>query len=185
MKLVVSDAHVGLKAAISKMLKATWQRCRVRFTRNLLAHATKGQRQMVAALIGTVLAQETSEGTRAQWGLVTAQLVARFPTLRKLMEEAKYDVLPYFDFPREQWTKLLSTNTLEGLNGEAKRRSGVVRIFPNERATVRLVGALLLEQNDEWSIQRRYVMQETLASVDENAPVTLPAVANWHTQGQR
>ena len=177
-KLVVSDAHVGLKAAISKVLKATWQRWRVHFTRNVLAHATKGQRQMVAALIGTVFAQETSEAAHAQWGLVTEQLVARFPKLRKLMEEAEHDVLAYFDFPREHRTKLHSTNTLERLNGEVKRRSDVVGIFPNERAIVRLVGALLLEQNDEWSIQRRYVTLETLASVDENAPVRLPAVAN-------
>jgi putative transposase len=177
-KLVVSDAHVGLKAAISKVLKATWQRWRVHFTRNVLAHATKGQRQMVAALIGTVFAQETSEAAHAQWGLVTEQLVARFPKLRKLMEEAEHDVLAYFDFPREHRTKLHSTNTLERLNGEVKRRSDVVGIFPNERAIVRLVGALLLEQNDEWSIRRRYVTLETLASVDENAPVRLPAVAN-------
>jgi putative transposase len=177
-KLVVSDAHVGLKAAISKVLKATWQRWRVHFTRNVLAHATKGQRQMVAALIGTVFAQETSEAAHAQWGLVTEQLVARFPKLRKLMEEAEHDVLAYFDFPREHRTKLHSTNTLERLNGEVKRRSDVVGIFPNERAIVRLVGALLLEQNDEWSIRRRYVTLETLAGVDENAPVRLPAVAN-------
>jgi len=177
-KLVVSDAHVGLKAAIAKVLKATWQRCRVHFTRNVLAHATKGQRQMVAALIGTIFAQETSEAAHAQWGLVTEQLVARFPKLRKLMEEAEHDVLAYFDYPREHRTKLHSTNTLERLNGEVKRRSDVVGIFPNERAIVRLVGALLLEQNDEWSIQRRYVTLETLASVDENAPVRLPAIAN-------
>ena len=178
MKLVISDAHVGLKAAIAKVLKATWQRCRVHFTRNVLAHATKGQRQMVSALIGTIFAQDSAEAAHAQWQLVTDQLAARFPKLRGLMEEAEHDVLAYLAFPREHRTKLHSTNTLERLNGEVKRRSDVVGIFPNEAAIIRLVGALLLEQNDEWAIQRRYISLETLATLGENGEVRLPAIAN-------
>ena len=177
-KLVISDAHVGLKAAIAKVLKATWQRCRVHFTRNVLAHATKGQRQMVSALIGTIFAQDSAAAAHSQWQLVTEQLAARFPKLRGLMDEAEHDVLAYFDFPREHRTKLHSTNTLERLNGEVKRRSDVIGIFPNEAAIIRLVGALLLEQNDEWAIQRRYMSLETLATLGENGEVRLPAIAN-------
>lgn len=177
-KLVISDAHLGLKAAIAKVLKATWQRCRVHFTRNVLAHATKGQRQMVSALIGTIFAQDSAEAAHAQWQVVTDQLAARFPKLRGLMEEAEHDVLAYLAFPREHRTKLHSTNTLERLNGEVKRRSDVVGIFPTEAAIIRLVGALLLEQNDEWAIQRRYMSLETLATLGENGEVRLPAIAN-------
>jgi len=176
-KLVISDAHEGLKAAISKVLKATWQRCRVHFTRNVLAHATKGQRQMVAALIGTIFAQDSAEAAHAQWRIVTDQLVARFPKLERMMKQAEHDVLAYFDFPREHRTKLHSTNTLERLNGEVKRRSDVIGIFPNDAAIIRLVGALLLEQNDEWAIQRRYVTLETLATIGENPDIRLPAIA--------
>ena len=177
-KLVISDAHLGLKAAIAKVLKATWQRCRVHFTRNVLAHATKGQRQMVSALIGTIFAQDSAEAAHNQWLLVTDQLAARFPKLRGLMDEAEHDVLAYLDFPREHRTKLHSTNTLERLNGEVKRRSDVIGIFPNEAAIIRLVGALLLEQNDEWAIQRRYMSLETLATLGQNGEVRLPAIAN-------
>jgi putative transposase len=94
------------------------------------------------------------------------------------MDEAEHDVLAYLDFPREHRTKLHSTNTLERLNGEVKRRSDVIGIFPNEAAIIRLVGALLLEQNDEWAIQRRYMSLETLATLGENSEVRLPAIAN-------
>jgi len=176
-KLVISDAHEGLKAAIAKVLKATWQRCRVHFTRNVLAHATKGQRQMVAALIGTIFAQDSAEAAHAQWRVVTEQLVVRFPKLERMMHQAEHEVLAYFDFPREHRTKLHSTNTLERLNGEVKRRADVIGIFPNEASIIRLVGALLLEQNDEWAIQRRYVTLETLATISEDQAVRLPAIA--------
>lgn len=176
-KLVISDAHEGLKAAIAKVLKSTWQRCRVHFTRNVLAHATKGQRQMIAAVIGTIFAQDSAEAAHAQWRVATDQLVARFPKLERTMREAEHDVLAYFDFPREHRTKLHSTNTLERLNGEVKRRADVIGIFPNEAAIIRLVGALLLEQNDEWAIQRRYLTLETLATIGENPDIRLPAIA--------
>ncbi len=176
-KLVISDAHEGLKAAIAKVFKATWQRCRVHFLRNALAYATKGQRQMVFALINTIFAQETAEAAHAQWRNVTDQLRARFPQLAKMMEGAEHDVLAFMDFPREHRTKIHSTNTIERLNGEIKRRSNVVGIFPNDAAIVRLVGALLLEQNDEYAIQKRYMSLESLAPMSDNPSLRLPAIA--------
>lgn len=176
-KLVISDAHEGLKAAIAKVFKASWQRCRVHFLRNALAYATKGQRQMVFALINTIFAQETSEATHAQWRVVTDQLRARFPKLADMMEGAEHDVLAFMDFPKEHRTKIHSTNVIERLNGEIKRRSNVVGIFPNEEAIVRLVGALLLEQNDEYAIQKRYMSLESLAPMSDNPSLRVPAIA--------
>jgi putative transposase len=149
-KLVISDAHEGLKAAAAKVLKATWQRCRVHFLRNALAHAGKGQRQMVLALINTVFAQDTPESAVTQWRAVADQLRAKFPKLAVLMDEAEYDVLAFMSFPKSHRVQIHSTNPLERLNAEIKRRTNVVGIFPNEPAIMRLVGALLLEQNDEW-----------------------------------
>lgn len=175
-KLVISDAHEGLKAAITRVFKATWQRCRVHFLRNALAYATKGQRHMVFALINTIFAQETAEAAHAQWRVVVDQLRARFPKLADMMESAEHDVLAFMDFPREHRTKIHSTNTIERLNGEIKRRSDVVGIFPNEKAITRLVGALLLEQNDEYAIQKRYMSLESLAPMSDNPPLRLPAI---------
>lgn len=126
-----------------------------------LAYANKGQRQMVFALINTIFAQETAEAARTQWRTVTDQLRARFPKLADMMEEAEHDVLAFMDFPREHRTKIHSTNTIERLNGEIKRRSNIVGIFFNDAAIVRLGGALLLEQNDEYSIQKRYMSLES------------------------
>jgi putative transposase len=176
-KLVISDAHEGLKKAAAKVLGATWQRCRVHFMRNALAHASKGQRQMVAAMIRTVFAQETEKEAHRQWRIVADQLRARFPKLAALMDEAEHDVLAHMAFPKEHRAQIHSTNPLERINGEVKRRSNVVGIFPNDAAIVRLVGALLLEQNDEWTIQRRYMSLETLAGLGENRAVRLPAIA--------
>jgi putative transposase len=176
-KLVISDAHEGLKAAASKVLRSTWQRCRVHFMRNVLAPVPKGQRRVVSALIGTIFAQETQEAAHAQWRTVSDQLRERFPKAAALMDAAEHEVLAFMGFPREHRAKLHSTNPLERLNGEIKRRSDVVGIFPTEKSIYRLVGALLIEQNDEWSIQRRYMTLETLASVGENPTVSLPAVA--------
>jgi putative transposase len=155
-KLVISDAHEGIKAATAKVLSATWQRCRVHFLRNALAHAGKGQRQMVLALINTVFAQETQEAAIAQWRAVSDQLRVKFPKLADLMEQAESDVLAFMSFPKSHRVQIHSTNPLERLNAEIKRRTNVVGIFPNEAAITRLVGALLLEQNDEWQLQRRY-----------------------------
>jgi putative transposase len=175
-RLVISDAHEGLKAAAAKVLKATWQRCRVHFMRNALAHAPKGQRQMVAALIRTVFAQDTDADARRQWRAVTDQLQAKFPKLAKLMDEAEADVLAFLAFPKAHRLQIHSTNPLERLNAEIKRRTDVVGIFPNEAAITRLVGALLLEQNDEWQLQRRYMQLEGLQQLTDNQPARLSAV---------
>lgn len=118
--------------------------------------------------ISTIFAQETAEAAHAQWRVVVEQLRSRFPKLADVMELAEYDVLAFMDFPREHRTKIHSTNTIERLNGEIKRRSDVVGIFPNEKAITRLAGALLLEQNDEYAIQKRYISLESLAPMSDN-----------------
>jgi putative transposase len=175
-KLVISDAHEGLKAAATKVLKATWQRCRVHFIRNALAYAGKGQRQMVLALINTVFAQDSAETASAQWRTVADQLRGKFPKLAAMMDEAEPDVLAFKSFPKAHWAQIASTNPLERLNAEIKRRTNVVGIFPNDAAITRLVGALLLEQNDEWQLQRRYLQLEGLQTISDNQPVRLSAV---------
>jgi putative transposase len=177
-KLVISDAHEGLKAAAAKVLKATWQRCRVHFLRNALAHAGKGQRQVVLAMINTVFAQQTQEAAIAQWRSVADQLRTKFPKLAVLMDEAEADVLAFMSFPKSHRAQIHSTNPLERLNAEIKRRTNVVGIFPNEAAITRLVGALLLEQNDEWQLQRRYLPLEGLQSLTDNQTARLSAVVN-------
>ena len=178
-KLVISDAHEGLKAAIARVLHATWQRCRVHLMRNLLAHAGRHGRGVASAFIATAFAQEDAEAAKAQWRKVADQLRPKLPKLATFMDEAETDVLAYMDFPPAHRTKLHSTNPLERLNGEVKRRTDVVGIFPNEDAITRLVGAILLEQNDEWSVQRaRYMTLETIAPLSHNAIVSLPAVAD-------
>ncbi len=177
-KLVISDAHLGLKAAIAKVFKATWQRCRVHFVRNALAYANKGQRQMVLALINTVFAQESAEAARAQWDVVADQLRTKFPKLAVMLQDAKHDVLAFMDFPKPHRTQIASTNPLERVNAEIKRRTNVVGIFPNDAAIVRLVGALMLEQNDEWQLQRRYMQLEGLKTVSDNQLHRISAVAN-------
>lgn len=168
-KLVISDSHEGLKKAASKVLSATWQRCRVHFMRNALAHVGTKQRAMVAAAIRTAFTQETQEAARKEWRAVADRLRERFEKLAKLMDEAENDVLAHLAFPKEHWPQLHSTNPLERLNGEIKRRTDVVQIFPNEEAIVRLVGALLLEQNDEWAASRaRYMSLEKLAQFGDD-----------------
>jgi putative transposase len=175
-KLVISDAHEGLKAAVAKVLTATWQRCRVHFIRNALAHAGKGQRQMVLALINTVFAQESAETASQQWRVVADQLRAKFPKLADMLDAAETEVLALMTFPKAHRTQIASTNPLERVNAEVKRRTDVVGIFPNDAAIVRLVGAILLEQNDEWQLQRRYMQLEGLQTVSDNQPARLSAV---------
>ena len=153
-KLVIADDHKGLKAAATRILGATAQRCRVHFMRNLLAHAGKQGRRIVSAFVATAFAQDDADSAAAQWRLVADQLKPKAPKLAALMDEAQHDVLAYMSFPREHRQKLHSTNPLERLNGEIKRRTNVVGIFPNEDAITRLVGAILLEQNDEWAVSR-------------------------------
>jgi putative transposase len=176
-KLVISDSHEGIKAATAKVLKATWQRCRVHFMRNALAHAGKTQRRMVSAAIGTVFVQDSAEAARAQWRSVADQLRGKFPKLGVLMDEAENEVLAFMSFPRAHWTQIYSTNPLERLNAEIKRRTNVVGIFPNDASIVRLVGAMMLEQNDEWSLNRRYMQLEGLQTLSDTVPTRLSAVA--------
>lgn len=176
-KLVVSDAHEGLKAAVARVLHAGWQRCRVHFMRNALAHAGKGHRRIVSAWIGTAFAEADADAARKQWRNVADQLRPRVPKLATLMDSAEPDVLAFMAFPKEHRAKIHSTNPLERLNAEIKRRTDVVGIFPNEAAITRLVGAILLEQNDEWAVQRRYMSLETLGAVSDHATVGLPAIA--------
>jgi transposase-like protein len=176
-KLVISDAHEGIKAAVSKVLNATWQRCRVHFMRNVLAHAGKQGRRVVSAFIGTAFAQDDAGAARTQWRQVADQLRPRVPKLAALMDEAETDVLAYMTFPAAHRAKLHSTNPIERLIGEIKRRTEVVGIFPNEDAITRLVGAILLEQNDEWTVQRaRYMSLETIAPLSDDPIVMLSAV---------
>jgi putative transposase len=177
-KLVVSDAHEGIKAAVSKIMNATWQRCRVHFMRNVSAHAGKSARRVVTAFMSAAFAQDDAPSAKVQWRQVANQLRPRLPKLASLLDEAETDVLAYMTFPAAHRAKLHSTNPLERLNGEIKRRTEVVGIFPNEAAIVRLVGAILLEQNDEWSVQRsRYLSLETIASLSDNTLVSLPDMA--------
>ena len=177
-KLVVSDAQEGIKAAVAKLMNASWQRCRVHTMRNALAHAGKSSRRVVSAFIATAFAQDSAEAARTQWRKVADQLRSKLPRLAGFMDEAETDVLAYMAFPPDHWPKLHSTNGLERLNGEIKRRTEVVGIFPNDEAIVRLVGAILLEQNDEWAVQRaRYMTLETIASLSDDPVVGLPAVA--------
>ena len=177
-KLVIADAHEGLKAAVRRVLHATSQRCRVHFMRNALAHAGKGHRRLVSAWIGTAFAEADAEGAKRQWRTVADQLRPRVPKLAALMDAAEEDVLAFMAFPREHRAKIHSTNPLERVNCEIKRRTDVVGIFPNEDAVTRLVGAILLEQNDEWAVQRRYMSLETLAPISDAPNVSLPAVAS-------
>ena len=178
-KLVISDAHEGIKAAVSRVLcGSVWQRCRVHFMRNALAHAGKTQRRVVSAFVGTAFAQDDEAAAKTQWRQVADQLRPRVPKLAAFMDQAETDVLAYMAFPKEHRTKLHSNNPIERLNGEIKRRTEVVGIFPNEAAIIRLVGAILLEQNDEWAVQRsRYMTVETLAPLSDDPLVSLPAVA--------
>jgi putative transposase len=177
-KLVISDAHEGLKSAIARVLNASWQRCRIHFMRNALAHAGKQGRRVVSAFIGTAFAQDDAEAARTQWRQVADQLRPRVKTLAELMDKAEPDVLAFMSFPAAHRPKLHSTNPIERLNGEIKRRTEVVGIFPNDEAITRLVGALLLEQNDEWAVQRaRYMTLETIAPLSDDPIVKLPAVA--------
>jgi len=177
-KLVISDGHEGIKAAVAKVLHGSWQRCRVHFMRNVLAHAGRHGRRVVAAFIGTAFVQDDAEAASKQWRQVADQLRPKVPKLATFMDEAEADVLAFMSFPKDHRPKIHSTNPLERLNGEIKRRTDVIGIFPNEHAITRLVGALLLEQNDEWAVQRgRYMSLETIAPLSDDPIIRLPAVA--------
>jgi transposase-like protein len=160
---------------VTKVMNATWQRCRVHFMRNVLAHAGRSGRRVVSAFIATAFAQDDAETAKVQWRKVADQLRPKVPKLAALMDKAEPDVLAYMGFPAQHRVKLHSTNPLERLNGEIKRRTEVVGIFPNEAAITRLVGAILLEQDDEWAVQRsRYMTLESIAPIGDDPLVSLP-----------
>jgi transposase-like protein len=180
-KLVVSDAHEGLKAAIRRVLGATWQRCRVHWMRSALAHVGKGRQAMVAAALRQAFLQADEAAAHQVWRQVADQLRPRWSKLAALMDESEHDVLAYMGFPAQHRAKLHSTNPLERLNKEVKRRADVVGIFPCEASITRLIGAVLLERNDEWQLQHRYMqveaMAELTAPVAEAEPAQIPPQA--------
>jgi putative transposase len=184
-QLVISDAHTGLKAAIAQTLAgATWQRGRVHFMRNVLAHVPKGDKEMVAAAIRTIFAQPHREAAAQQLAEVVKAMHPRWPEAAQILAEAQDDILAYMAFPKAHWTRIYSTNPLERLNREVKRRADVVGVFPDVPSVIRLVGALLMEVDDEWQISRRYFSQESMRKLDEPetlvdpspAPLRLPPV---------
>ncbi|MBM5801539.1 MAG: IS256 family transposase [Cyanobacteria bacterium K_DeepCast_35m_m2_023] len=166
-KLVISDAHSGLINAIRRMLQGScWQRCRVHFSRNLLQTVPKAHQEMVAAALRSVFAQQNKEAVLEQWDQVSAMLAAKFPRAAELMAEAREDVLAFRHFPPQHWKKIWSTNLLERVNEEIKRRTRVVGIFPNDAAIERLVGAVLLEQDEHWQLEgRRMFSSESMAAI--------------------
>jgi putative transposase len=176
-KLVIADDHKGLRAAASKVFAATHQRCRVHWFRNALAHVGPKQRPAVTAMLKTIFVQETQEVARRQWRDVADALREKFEKLAAMMDGSCDEVLAYMAFPREHWPQIASTNPIERVNREIKRRADVVGIFPNDAAVVRLVGALMLETNDEWAVSRRYMTLETLGVVSDNPLVRLPVLA--------
>ena len=199
-RLVISDAHEGLKHAVAKVLRATWQRCRVplgdlliavpvgpdrqlccRWLRCALAHVPKGQHTMVAAALRQACLQADHDTARQTWRQVADQLRPRWPKLATLMDDSEHDVLAFMAFPAQHRTKLHSTNPLERLNKEVKRRADVVGIFPDEKSIMRLIGAVLLEQNDDWQLQHRYMQLEAMAELlqptTQDDPLRLPPKA--------
>jgi transposase-like protein len=172
-QLGISDAHEGLKAAVAAVLHgAAWQRCRVHFVRNALALVPRSAAQMVAATMRTVFVQPDAQSAREQWRRVADGFRPRFPRLAALRDAAEADVLASLAFPAEHWRQIWSTNPLERVNKESKRRTDVMGIFPNEGAVVRLVGAVLAEQHDEGQVARRYFSAESLAKLFEREEVT-------------
>lgn len=177
-KLVISDAHEGIKAAVAKVFNASWQRCTVHFMRNIAAHAGKKGRRVVSAFIATAFAQNDAAAAKKQFRSVADQLRPRMPSLAALMDEAETDVLAYMDFPQQHWVKLHSSNPIERPIAEVKRRTDAIGIFPNEAAIKRLAGAILMEQNDEWAVQRaRYMTLETIAAISDDPLAGLPFLA--------
>jgi transposase-like protein len=166
-RLVVSDAHVGLTKAIRRQLQGcVWQRCRVHFARNLLQRVPKAHQGMVTAALRSVFAQESTDEILSRWDDLAASLVERFPRAAELMHEAREDVLAFRQFPKPHWRKIWSTNLLERVNEEVKRRTRVVGIFPNDAAITRLVGAVLLEQDEHWQLEgRRMFSPESMAAI--------------------
>jgi putative transposase len=174
-QLVISDHHSGLMNAVRTVLQgATWQRCRVHFMRNVLAKVSKGQAEMVAAAIRTSFAQPTGPGVRAHVEVVAGMLEQQFPAVATMLRHAREDVTAFADFPESHWRKIWSTNPLERLNREVKRRTDVVGIFPNDQALLRLSACVLIEAHDEWQVSdRRYLSEASMALLTPPEPTAL------------
>ena len=164
-RLCVSDEHLGLKNAIARVLGCPWQRCTVHFVRDMLRHCRPAQRGMVSAALREIFNADSHEHAKARCGEVLERLTSPAPKVAELLEGAEEDLLAFYRFPPAHWPKLRSTNPLERVNREIGRRADVVGIFPNDQSAIRLAGALLIEQNDEWLVSRRYLSEESLALV--------------------
>jgi putative transposase len=172
-KLVISDDHKGLKSALATELPgSSWQRCRTHFMRNLLTRVPKSAQDLVATLVRSIFAQPSAEEVCAQHGRVVEQLEARFPEAAEMLAEAADDILAFAAFPKAMWRQIWSNNPQERLNREIRRRTDVVGIFPNRAAIIRLVGAVLAEQNDEWAVARRYMSARALEQAQTVGSVT-------------
>ena len=171
-RLVISDAHEGLKAAISSvLLGASWQRCKVHFLRNVLAQIPKGTSEMVLAAIRTIFAQPDASHVYEQFDTIASMLGRQLPKVEAMLHETRDDLLAFASFPLEHWKKIWSTNPLERLNREVKRRTDVVGVFPNPEALLRLAGSVLIEAHDEWAVSdRRYLSESSMAMLDARSP---------------
>jgi putative transposase len=168
-QLVISDAHTGLKTAIGKVFGCRWQRCTVHFLRDMLGHVARTQQPLVSGAIRGIFTAASAAEARDRLGQVVDQLRPHAPKVARLLEDAEADLLAFYGFPAEHWSKLRSTNPLERVNREIGRRTDVVGIFPNDAALLRLAGMLLLEQNDEWLVGRRYLSETSMTLVLANA----------------
>jgi putative transposase len=164
-RVAVSDQHEGLKAAIARVLACPWQRCTVHFTRDMVMHCRRDERGLVAAALREIFNADSYQQAKQRITSVLERLATVAPKVCELLEAAEDDLIAFYSFPSEHWTKLRSTNPLERVNKEIGRRADVVGIFPNDAAVIRLVGALLSEQNDEWLVQRRYLSVESMALI--------------------
>ena len=165
-RLVTSDAHLGLQEAIRTVLPGTtWQRCKVHLIRNVLAYVLKSGHPAVVRMLQSIFSQPDLVAARRQLRLVVNELASRYPKAAAVLEQAEDDVLAYMTFPREHWSKISSTNPLERLNREIKRRSDVVGIFPNQAAVLRLIGTILVQQHEDWLVSRHYMSQSSLAEL--------------------
>lgn len=175
-KLCISDNHEGLKNAIARVIGSPWQRCTVHFLRNMLGHCSKNSRPLVAAAIRQIFAAQDAKEARERLGEVAQKLIEIEPKVAKLLTQAEDEILAYFDFPKTHWRQIRSTNPIERINREIGRRTDVVGIFPNDEALIRLAGAVLIEQNDEWLVSRRYMSEESLSELINREETTAPKV---------